>query len=145
LKTGLRILSLAAAGGILAGASPPNRLEVEVNGLRNAKGVLHLCLTRNSKHFPDCAADPAAIKQSVDAGRAKLVILNGVPGGEYALSVFHDENRNRKLDTVLKIPREGFGFSRNPTIRFGPPSFNQVRFNMPAGLSRQKLRMQYLL
>lgn len=145
MKICFKFLSTAAAAVALVGASPPNRLEVEISGLRNAKGVLHLCLTRNSKHFPDCATDPAAIKQSVEAGQAKLVTLNGVPGGEYALSVFHDENRNRKLDTVLKIPREGFGFSRNPTIRFGPPSFNQVRFNMPAGLSRQKLRMQYLL
>lgn len=145
MKIEFKILSLMAAAVALSGAAPPSRLEVEIAGLRNAKGVLHLCLTRNSRHFPDCAADPDAIKQSVAAGQAKLIILNGIPAGGYALSVFHDENRNRKLDTILKIPREGFGFSRNPTIRFGPPSFNQVRFDIPTGLSRQKLRMQYLL
>ena len=36
-------------------------------------------------------------------------------------SLLHDENENSKLDTMLKIPKEGFGFSRNPAIRMGPP------------------------
>jgi uncharacterized protein (DUF2141 family) len=46
---------------------------------------------------------------------------------------------------MLGIPREGFGFSQNPVVRFGPPRFDQVRFQISSGISRQTLRLQYLL
>jgi uncharacterized protein (DUF2141 family) len=43
------------------------------------------------------------------------------------------------------IPREGFGFSRNPVVRFGPPQFDRVRVNFAGGITRLTVRMQYLL
>jgi uncharacterized protein (DUF2141 family) len=132
------LLALAAA------ASPTTDLEIRLEKLRNQRGVLHLCLTRETKHFPDCGKDPAAVKRTIPAA-AGPVRFEGMPQGTYALSVFHDENRNGKLDTMLGIPREGFGFSQNPVVRFGPPRFNQVRFQISSGISRQTLRLQYLL
>ena len=65
--------------------------------------------------------------------------------GTYALTVVHDENLNHKLDTTLGIPREGFGFSRNPVVRFGAPKFRQVDINLDSGFTRASGRMQYLL
>lgn len=48
-----------------------------------------------------------------------------LPPGTYAISVFLDENGNGKLDqNVIGIPKERFGFSNNPRILTGPPSFN---------------------
>ena len=60
------------------------------------------------------------------------------------LLVIHDENRNGKLDTMLGMPREGFGFSRNPALRMGPPRYGDVRFAV-AGHSRQAIKLKYLL
>jgi uncharacterized protein (DUF2141 family) len=129
----------------LAGAAPPAaELEVRIDRLRNDKGTLHLCLTRNPTHFPDCGKDPRAIKRSVDSGSGPQR-FGGIEPGGYALSIMHDENRNGRLDTLLGIPREGFGFSRNPVVRFGPPRFDQVRLNLPSGFTRHSVRMQYLL
>lgn len=129
---------------LLAAAAPASDIEIRLEKLRNQKGVLHLCLTREPRHFPDCGKDPAAVKRTIQTG-AGPIRFTGIPPGDYALSVFHDENRNGKLDTLLGIPREGFGFSRNPVVRFGPPRFDQVRFQIGTGISRQTLRMQYLL
>ena len=51
--------------------------------------------------------------------------------GDYAISAFHDRNANGKLDTnFLGIPSEPFGFSNNPKILFGPPSFTQSKINI---------------
>ncbi len=119
-------------------------LEVRLEQVRNERGSVHLCLTRNPAHFPDCGKDPAALKRSVRAG-VKAVRFTGVGPGQYALAVLHDENGNGKLDTWVGIPREGFGFSENPKILFGPPRFNQVRFGIAGGFTRQTVRMQYLL
>jgi uncharacterized protein (DUF2141 family) len=102
-------------------------------------------MTKNPAHFPNCGDDPAAVKRSVAAAGASAIGISGIMPGSYALSVIHDENRNGKLDTFLGVPREGFGFSHNPVIRFGPPRFAQVRFDARSGMSRQRVRMQYLL
>ena len=140
----LRLCSPLLLALPLIGAVPAAQLEINIERLRNANGVVHLCLTRNTAHFPNCGDDPAAVKRSASAGGARTLAVNVEPGS-YALSIIHDENRNGKLDTFLRIPREGFGFSRNPVIRFGPPRFEQVRFAVGAGMTRQTVRMQYLL
>ncbi len=106
---------------------------------------MRLCLTRNPAHFPDCNRDPAAVKRSVGAGQAGSIRLAGMTPGVYALAVIHDENANGRLDKFMGVPREGFGFSRNPRIRMGPPRFDEVRFELGPGRGRQSVRMKYLL
>jgi len=125
-------------------AAEPVELEVQLERMRNERGSLHLCLTRNPTHFPDCGKDPAAVKRSVPA-RVRSVRFTGIAAGSYALAVLHDENANGRLDTFAGIPREGFGFSRNPKVMFGPPGFKQVRFGITERFTRQTVRMQYLL
>lgn len=124
--------------------APTAELEIGIEKLRSAKGSIRLCLTREEAYFPDCKADPRAIRSSAPAGEAKLS-LSGLAPGAYAMSVIHDENGNGKLDKLGFVPREGFGFSRNPKIRFGPPSFQSVRFSIAPGRSSTRVRINYLL
>lgn len=136
------LLALAAAPAL---AFEGTEVDIRVQGLRNTNGIIRLCLTRNPAHFPNCDGDPAAVKRSVPAGQAGLIRLGGIPAGAYALAVIHDENGNGRLDRMLAIPREGFGFSRNPRIRMGPPSYDEVRFNVGGGRVEQTVTMKYLL
>lgn len=135
---------LTALPAIVA-AAPSGGLEVRVEKLRSLKGVVQICLTANARAFPDCKKDPQARTRTVPAREAALVRFEGLAPGEYALALFHDENANKKLDTFLGIPREGFGFSRNPAVRFGPPAFRQAAFSVGGGIARLTVRMQYLL
>lgn len=139
-------IALLTAGPERAAASekPAAELEVAIGGLRNMKGMIRLCLTQDARHFPDCGADPAAIKRSFPAREAGVTLTALVPG-RYALSLIHDENGNGKLDTLLAMPKEGFGFSRDPAIRFGPPKFAEVVFDIASGHSRRNIRVRYLL
>lgn len=139
-----RIVALPFAAFALLAAAPPTELLVEITGLRNARGLIHACLTQNPHHFPDCKKDPARIEQTVPASAPRLR-FSGFPPGRYALSLIHDENSNRKLDTVMGMPKEGFGFSRSPVVRFGPPKFDKVAIDLAAGSTRTSVRMQYLL
>ena len=129
----------------LASVNPPGAtFQINVTGLRSTRGMIHACLTRSPTHFPDCSSDPNALIQTVP-GTASVITFRSVPPGDYALAVFHDANGNRKLDTILGIPREGFGFSRNPTIAFGAPRFDKVSIELPPGFARMNVRLQYVL
>jgi uncharacterized protein (DUF2141 family) len=136
-----RIAGLAASASLLLGTASPGALELELSGLRSAKGVVQLCLTRDAERFPDCG--PTAFR-TVPAGQSH-VRIDGLPSGAYAIALFHDENRNGRLDTLVGIPREGFGFSRNPPVRFGAPKFNAARFAITSGDAEQRVDLKYLL
>ncbi|MCY7398437.1 MAG: DUF2141 domain-containing protein [Sphingomonas bacterium] len=138
-------LAFAALASIAASPPPSAELDIAISGLRNQSGAVMLCLTqRGEAQYFDCAKDPARIERVVPSGEAGEIRIAGLAPGRYALLVVHDENRNGKLDKMLGLPREGFGFSRNPAIRMGPPAYGSVQFAV-AGHSRQAVKVKYLL
>jgi len=140
--------ALAAALVLTAAAPPPaapklaqgTGIDVLFQNLRSAKGVLRLCLSRNPAYYPDCSGDPQARRVNIPANSGSYR-FKGLPQGTYALTALHDENGNGDLDTFLGIPREGFAFSNNPRVGFGPPSYNRVRFSI--GPVRALIRLQF--
>jgi uncharacterized protein (DUF2141 family) len=134
---------VAATAAVTVATTPDSSLNVSVAGLRNYKGNILICLTANSTVFPDCSKDPNAVKRSIKAASAHSISFADVAAGTYALSLVHDENGNGKLDTSLAIPKEGFGFSRNPRIMFGPPKFKSAAFAIN-GAAAQSVQMKYM-
>lgn len=128
---------------LLGGAAPVSTLTLSIDKLRSHKGMLRVCLTADPDNFPGCVDDARARTINVPADQAQIVI-GGLPHGDYAAAVIHDENSNARLDTFMGIPREGFGFSRNPAIHFGPPRFAAARFSLESD-EQQDVRMRYLL
>jgi len=138
--------SLLVAGATIGAGVPAGAdLQVQLSGVRSAKGVVHLCLTTNPGKFLDCKSDPAAVSRTLAAGTAGRIDLGPVRPGTYALLVVHDENRNGKLDMMMGIPREGFGFSNNPAMKPRAPKWEEIRFAMPASPSVQQIRVRYVL
>ncbi|MEZ0243948.1 MAG: DUF2141 domain-containing protein [Sphingomonas sp.] len=133
---------LTLSGGVAAPET--TSLTIDITNLRSQKGVIRICLTRDAKDFPDCRDAAGAIKRSIPAS-APSVRIDGLAQGNYAIAVIHDENSNSKLDTFMGIPREGFGFSRNPRIGFGPPRFSAAQFELGASPGTQQVRVRYLL
>ncbi len=136
---------LAAAPALSAGDMSAGELTVRFEGLRSARGMIRACLTRDPKLFLHCERDPAALKASVVAGPGAKMDFADVPPGDYVLAVIHDENSNDKVDTMLGIPREGVGFSRNPAMHFGPPKWDAARFHVAGGANGLDIKMKYFL
>ena len=128
---------------MLVGAAPIGRLDVAVDRLRSTKGLIRICLTADPANFPACVDDADAITRTVPAS-TRGMRFDGLPHGSYAMAVIHDENGNSKLDTLAGIPREGFGFSRNPALGFGPPRFAAARFDVATDAEIQRIRMRYI-
>ncbi|MEX0828143.1 MAG: DUF2141 domain-containing protein [Haliea sp.] len=56
-----------------------------------------------------------------------------VPVGEYAFTVFHDRNDNKKMDTnFIGIPKEPGVLSNQAKARFGPPKYEDAMFQLTA-------------
>lgn len=140
----LAALSLSVAAPAQPQPQGTTDLTIEIVGLRDAKGVVRLCLTANPHDFPDCKGRDA-VSATVRASRTPIHhTFRAVPAGVYAIGAFHDANGNGKLDTMMGIPKEGFAFSRNPAIKPRAPRFNEASFRSN-GPSLPALKMKYLL
>jgi uncharacterized protein (DUF2141 family) len=128
-----------------ASAAASGSVAVAVTGLRSMKGNVLVCMTARPELFTKCDKDPASKRRSVPAAQAGSIVFSDVAPGTYAIALIHDENSNNKLDTTLGIPREGFGFSRNPAIRMGPPKFAEASFVVAAGRADTAIKVKYML
>lgn len=60
-----------------------------------------------------------------------IIEFEDLPFGEYAIKAFHDEDANNDLNTnILGIPIEDYGFSNNARGVFGPPSWENAKFEL---------------
>jgi len=125
--------------------SPESLIQVEVSGLRNEKGKVLCALYSSPDGFPKKDEKASAHVTADISERHATCRFSGVTPGTYAVSVFHDENSNGKLDTnVMGIPREGVGASNNAKGHFGPPKFDAAAFHFSGGRLDLKITVTYL-
>lgn len=124
-------------------------IEIKVKNLRSQRGYLAVSLfsKQKSSGFPGQSEEAVqtAYIQVPENGEEAQIKFESVPYGVYGLSIMHDEDGDKKLKTVLGIPREGFGFSNNPRIFLGPPSFEKVSFELRSETVRTEVRLVYFL
>lgn len=125
-------------------ASDTSTLSLNISGLRSMKGNVLVCVTANPKFFPNCSKDPNSLRARVAARNSATVRFDSVVPGTYAAALMHDENANDKLDMAIMIPKEGFGFSRNPAVVTGPPKFKSASFAVSGGNASQSVKMKYM-
>jgi uncharacterized protein (DUF2141 family) len=121
-------------------------LAVELLDLRNAEGVVCVALFGSAQGFP---GDP---DQALRSGCFEIVeqplvlTFPNLSHGFYAIAVHHDENEDGKLNcNGFGIPKEGFGFSGNPSIWKGAPSFERSAFEFSSSQTQVSITMKYLL
>jgi uncharacterized protein (DUF2141 family) len=129
----------------LNAAPTASTLDVNVTGLRSMKGNVLVCVTDNPRYFPNCSKDPESHRAKVAARDAASVKFPGMAKGIYAVALLHDENANSKMDMAVFLPKEGFGFSRNPVVVTGPPKFKAAAFEIEAAEVSQRVKMKYML
>lgn len=108
--------------------SQQHTLTIEIEGFENDKGQLVLGVCNKKENFLKEFAYGDVVK--IKNKKATVVIKN-LPSGEYAISLFHDVNSNNILDkNMFGIPSEDYGFSNNASGTFGPPKYEDVKFNL---------------
>ena len=137
-------IGIATLSGAAEATSATSTLEINIYGLRSTKGNVLVCVTANPRFFPDCGKDPKGLKTSISARDAANVSFTGIAKGTYAVALVHDENANSKMDMAIFLPKEGFGFSRNPVIVAGPPKFKAAAFEVDTVAVSQRVKMKYM-
>lgn len=103
-------------------------LEVRMTGFRNGTGKVKVGLYDSELNFLKTVYKSAAVE--IKAGTASVVFTD-IPKGTYAVSVYHDENDNAKLDrNGFGMPTEGYGTSNDAKGFMGPPSFEDAKFTI---------------
>lgn len=138
----LALVGAAAPG--LAESPATASLAVTVTGIKNSKGVIRLALCPPDAGFPDCKSKVVRTASLNISGGSASVTLTGLAPGRYAVSVFHDANSNNKLDTFAGIPKEGYGFSRNPGFKPRAPKFAEAEL-IVEGASTASVKLRYIL
>lgn len=102
-----------------------NALTITVSGVKDVKGQLCFAVYQEANGF-------LKVTQAVDT---KIIPVNkqnlqlewdNLQHQRVAIAVFQDLNNNKILDkNKIGFPVEPFGFSNNPKLWFGPPSFQK--------------------
>jgi uncharacterized protein (DUF2141 family) len=134
-------------GGHVVQAGYSSNLEVKLSGLKSAKGRVCLSLFSGPKGFPTGGKGSNLVtSRCVDlVERSSQVMFTNLPLGNYAIAVIHDSNSDGRLNTnPFGIPNEGFGFSNNPPLNFGPAKFADSQVFVSGTNTVVQIQMRYL-
>ncbi len=97
-------------------------LEINITKIRSNSGQIAIQVLDEQKKV---------VKQefATISNKRSVLLLKGLPKGKYAVQLFHDENKNGKMDfNFLGIPKEGYGFSNDARGFMSEPAFDKQLF-----------------
>ena len=140
----LVVLLVSALTGF-AQSADQDTLTVTVENAHSDKGRVWCALYSSASGFPK-SGDAAKMRVSSPLLHGTAACqFSGLSPGRYAVSIFHDENGNGKLDSnFLGIPKEGVGASNDASSQFGPPKFDKAAFDYRGGKFEIVVHLRYL-
>jgi uncharacterized protein (DUF2141 family) len=120
-------------------------LAYAIEGVRSSRGELVIAVYTSKLTWLDLGRAAKVLRVPAMAG-TMWAAMEGLPVGDCAVLVFHDENGNGKLDAgwlPLSGQTEGFAASNGATGRLGPPSFEDARLDCRKGETVLKLKLRY--
>ncbi len=125
----LYLIALASLQLLHAGAAAPSDLWVSISGFPNSGGVARISLYNAEKGFPDNPEYAFRTAVAAIADGSAEIIFPQIPAGLYAVSAYHDENKNNRLDKRFGgLPAEAVGASRYDRPSGGKPVFSGASF-----------------
>ena len=119
-------------------------LMVEISGLKDASGNIYIAVYDSDSSW---LSDEVVLNQKVvivdaldgDLVRTELLL----PLGNYALSVFYDQDGDGELKTnFIGMPKEPIALSNNAVAKFGPPKYSDAVFSLGAQPMIQSLSIK---
>lgn len=137
-------LALLAGGlTIISASALADTLTVAVTNVRSGKGIVRCGLFASAAGFRVPGHEAQSADAPIRGGQAQCRFTDVVPG-KYALAVFHAEKNETAIQYgVFGKPKQGVGFSNNPSITFGAPGFDKARFTINKPHVELSIALQY--
>lgn len=120
------ILTFFFIGLLLSFAQENYTINIEFSGIKTDKGDVYVAIYNTKESFLKTPYKGDIVKVN---DKKAFAIFKNIPEGDYAISAFHDENDNKKMDTkIFGIPKEPIGISNNAKGFFGPPKYKDAKF-----------------
>ncbi|WP_435263691.1 DUF2141 domain-containing protein [Tenacibaculum sp. nBUS_03] len=122
------IIMIFISGVLTSLAQDKHIITIEFTGMESDKGSLFVALYNKETDF---LKKPYRRKIVEINNKKATVVFEGILPGVYAVSSFHDENDNKKMDTrMFGIPKEPIGTSNNAKGFMGPPKYKDAKFEV---------------
>jgi uncharacterized protein (DUF2141 family) len=107
-------------------------LTVSISGLKNDAGTVQVGLFNSEGKF--LKSIYKGVSSEIKSKVASVTFTN-IPAGVYAISAYHDKNKNGKLDmNFMGIPKEDIACSNNAKGFMGPPKYEDAKFTITKDL-----------
>lgn len=126
----IKIATLIFINVLVTKIAAQNELDIRVTvqNLDTDNGMVFLALYDTEENF--LSTSIKGEKSTIIDNKSTAVFKN-VPVGTYAISIFHDENNNGKLDSnFMGIPKEDYGCSNDAKGFMGPPKWKDAKFHL---------------
>lgn len=124
------LMAIATVAACTGGTAAALTLTVEITDARSAQGTVNAALYNDATTWLQ-VGNAVQITKVPAAGDKTVLVFTGLAPGRYALSSYHDENANGKMDTnVLGMPTERYGFTGSPAL--GAPAFDAAAVDVQA-------------
>ena len=105
------------------------KLVLKISNIQKMQGDIKIGIFKSDSSFlkEDLALKNYSIKVIKNTA---FITITDLPKGEYAISMFHDENSDNKMNTnFIGIPKEPYGFSNNVKPKMSAPKYKECKFN----------------
>ena len=126
--TKIAIIIILSLVSYISNAQKGFKLTVNIEKANSNEGQMMIALYDSESDFLDKTFKGT---KSEISNNGCTVTFENVPEGTYAVSIFHDENKNDKLDSnFIGIPKEDYGCSNNAKGFMGPPKWKDAKFEI---------------
>ncbi len=137
---GILAVAMATYLPLVRAATADTELRVEVTGLKSSQGDIIVALYNSPKGYTDHPYK--TYYANIDNNKCEWV-MKGLPRGEYAVILVHDENGNHHMDrNFVGFPKEPYAFSNNVKAHLHAPPFSDTKFSLKDGETLVKITLE---
>ena len=104
------------------------QLTIKISNIDKIQGEIKVGIFDRETHFLKVGYAIKNYSIKVQDNTATLTITD-LPKGDYAVTLYHDENSDNKMNTnFIGIPKEPYGFSNNFAPKMSAPKFKDCKF-----------------
>ncbi|MFN7055460.1 DUF2141 domain-containing protein [Hyphomonas sp.] len=135
-----RLIAAASLAALFAAPAFAGTAEIEITHVQASAGPVYVSLFDEAGWRSSLPLKATSLAAGEETLRARFEDL---APGVYGVRIYQDVNGNGELDRgAMGLPKEPYGFSNDAQVRFGPPGWRDVSFEVSGEGAQQVIRLR---